>query len=161
MIRQIRGSGFRHTLPAVYWYSAIWVVIVVLTAPILIIGMVVGDIIPPELHSEIWFFLFTRVPIIAVVAIGIAIFTTTRVAGPMIPLMRAFKRVEQGDTDYRIRFRDSDKHLRELELAFNAMMQALSDRAESADDPASTGTPAPSEPPAPTAPVPTSEPALP
>ena len=135
MNRYIRGSGFRHTLPAVFRFSALWVVVVVLIAPVIIVGMILSDLVPPALHGEVWFFLFTRVPIIALVAIGIAIFTTNRLAGPWVHLARAFKDVESGNMDYRIRFRDSDKHLGEVAAGFNRMMVALNERAESRGGP--------------------------
>ncbi len=128
MKRNIRGSGFRHTLPAVFWFSALWVVLVVLIAPVVIAGMILSGLVPPELHGEVWLFLLTRTPIIALVAIGLAIFTTTRVAGPNVLLTRAFKAVELGNMDYRLRFRQSDRHLRKLEAAFNAMMVTMSER---------------------------------
>ena len=135
MKRHIRGGGFRYNLPAVFWFSAVWVVLVVLMAPVVTIAMVLGGLVPPELQGEVWFFLLTRVPIIALVAIGIAIFTTNRLAGPWVYVSRSFKKVEHGDLDYRMRFRRCDKHLREVETAFNAMMVALSERGRSAKGP--------------------------
>ena len=78
----------------------------------------------------VWFFLFTRVPVIALAATGLAIFTTTRVAGPFVQLRRAFEDVTLGDMDRRLRFRRVDKHLQELEMAFNEMMVALLERAD-------------------------------
>ena len=131
MKKHIRGSGFRYTLPAVFWFSAVWVVVVVLMAPVVIVGMILSGLVPPLLHREVWFFLLTRTPIIALVAIGIAIFTTNRLAGPWVHLTRAFKDVEHGDLDYRLRFRQSDTYLQEVETGFNRMMVALSERAES------------------------------
>ncbi len=131
MKRHIRGSGFRHTLPAVFRFSALWVIVVVLTATGIIVGMILSDLVHPALRGEAWFFLATRVPIIALVAVGIGIFTTNRLAGPWVLLTRAFKDVEGGDMDYRIRFRDSDRHLRDVETGFNRMMVALNERAES------------------------------
>ena len=129
--RKIRGSGFKHTLPAVLPYSAVWVFVVVLTAPVITVAMMLGSIVPPSLHGDVWFFLFTRVPVIALAATGLAIFTTTRVAGPLVQLRRAFEDVKRGDMDRRLRFRRVDKHLQELETAFNEMMVALRERADS------------------------------
>ena len=131
MKRYIRGSGFRHTLPAVFRFSALWVFLVVLTPPIVIVGMVLSDLVPPTLQGEVWFFLYTRTPLIALVAIGIAIFTTNRLAGPWIYLARALEKVEHGDMDFRIRFRRLDTHLRDVEAGFNRMMVALNERVES------------------------------
>ena len=131
MKRYIRGSGFRHTLPAVFRFSALWVFLVVLTPPIVIVGMVLSDLVPPTLQGEVLFFLYTRTPLIALVAIGIAIFTTNRLAGPWIYLARALEKVEHADMDFRIRFRRSDTHLRDVEAGFNRMMVALNERVES------------------------------
>ena len=130
MKMKIRGSGFKHTLPAVIPVAGVWVVVLVLTAPVLMISMMTSGIVPASLHGEVWFFLLTRSPIIALTGIGLAIFTTARVAGPMVHLKRAFNDVEGGDMDRRVAFRRSDKHLRELETAFNGMMVALNERAE-------------------------------
>ena len=135
MKSHLRGSGFRHTLPAVFRFSALWVALVVLMAPVLTVGMMMSGIVPPALHGEVWFFLLTRMPIIALVAIGLAIFTTTRVAGPMVNLKRVCEDVKAGDMDRRLSFRKSDEHLRGLETAFNEMMVALSERADSRRSP--------------------------
>ena len=128
--KKLRGSGFRHTLPSVWPYSAVWVVIVVLTAPVITVAMMMGGIVPPSTHTDIWFFLLTRVPVIALAATGLAIITTNRVAGPLVHLRRVFEDVEGGDMDRRLRFRQADKHLRELETAFNGMMAALRERTD-------------------------------
>ena len=130
MSRKIRGSGFKHTLPAVISVAGIWVVVLVLTAPVLVVSMMASGIVPPWLHREVWFFLLTRLPLIALAGIGLAIFTTARVAGPMVQLQRAFNDVEGGDMDRRLEFRRTDKHLRELEGAFNGMMVTLNGRDE-------------------------------
>jgi len=65
---------------------------------------------------------------LALAGIALAILTTTRVAGPMVHLKRVFEDVKGGDMDRRLSFR---KHLRGLETAFNEMMVALSERADS------------------------------
>ena len=63
--RKIRGSGYKHSLPAVLPFSAVWIFVVVVTAPMLTIFMMLGDIVPESSHSDIWFFLLTRTPLIA------------------------------------------------------------------------------------------------
>ena len=70
-------------------------------------------------------------PIVALAGIVLAILTTTRVAGPMVLLKRVFEDVKGGDMDRRLSFRKSDEHLREVERAFDGMMVALSERADS------------------------------
>jgi len=127
----LRGSGFKHTLPAVLRFSAIWVLVVVLTALVIPIAMMMGGIVPPSQHSDVWFVLYTRVPVIALAAMGLAIFTTNRLAGPFVPLKRVFEAVKQGDMDCRLRFRQDEKHLRELEVAFDQMMVTLRERTDS------------------------------
>ena len=131
MNRILRGVGFKQSLPAVWPFSALWIFVVVAAALIIPIGMMMGGIVPPSLRGDAWFFLITRVPILALVVTALAILTTTRVAGPFIPLKRAFEDVKHGDMDRRLRFRQEDKHLRELETGFNEMMVALRDRADS------------------------------
>ncbi len=133
MKSHFRGSGFRHTLPAVFKFSALWVVVVVVMAPVITVVMMLSGTVPPALHGEVWFFLLTRVPIIASVAIGLAIFTTTRVAGPMVHMKRVCEDIKGGDMDRRLSFRQSDDHLRGLETAFNEMMVVLSERQHSVE----------------------------
>ena len=135
--RKIRGSGFKHTLPAVVPFFAPWVVMMVLTAPVITVAMMLGGMVPPSSHTDVWFFLLTRVPLVALAATGLAIFMTARVAGPLVQLRRAFEDVKRGDMDRRLRFRRADNHLRQLETAFDEMMVALSDRADFSQGPGS------------------------
>ena len=127
----IRGSGFRHTLPAVFSFSALWFVVLVLATPILTVSMMMSGLVPPALHREVWFFLLTRMPMIGLAGMALAVLTTTRVAGPMVPLRRAFEDVKHGDMDRRLSFRRTDEHFWGVEMAFNEMMVALSERADS------------------------------
>lgn len=131
MKRKLRGSGYKHTLPWVLPTFAIWVVVLVLTAPILSITMMLSGIVPTYLHSEIWFFLLTRTPAIAVAGIGLAILTSARSAGPLVQLGRALDEVKNGDMDRRLGFRKSDKAFRGIETSFNEMMDVLCERMES------------------------------
>jgi methyl-accepting chemotaxis protein len=132
MKRKLRGSGYKHTLPWVLPTFAIWVVVLVVTAPILSITMMLSGLVPTYLHNEIWFFLLTLTPAIAVAGIGLAILTTARSAGPLVQLGRAFEDVKQGDMDRRLRFRKGDKAYRRIEKSFNGMMVALSERVDGA-----------------------------
>ncbi len=127
----IRGSGFRHTLPAVFKFSALWFTVLVLTAPILTVSMMISGFIPPELHREVWIFLLTRMPIIVLAGILLAVLTTTRVAGPMVLMRRAFEDVKDGNLDRRLYFRETDKHFQGVATAFNEMMVALNEQVDS------------------------------
>ena len=131
MKMRFRGTGFRYSLSSVIPFSAIWVLIVVLTAPIISIGMMAGGLVPEASYGDVWFFLATRVPVLALAATGLAIFTTSRTAGPLVLLERAFEAVKAGDMEHRLKFRNSEKHLKGLELAFNEMMVAIKERDES------------------------------
>ena len=74
----------------------------VMTAPVLTVAMMYSDLVPEYLHGDIWFFLFTRVPLIALAGVGLAIFSTARTAGPMVKLKRVFEDVTRGNMDSRL-----------------------------------------------------------
>ncbi len=131
MSMKFRGSGYKHTLPWVLPTFAIWVVVLVVTAPVLSITMMLSGLVPAYLHSDIWFFLLTRTPAIAAAGIGLAVLMSTRVAGPLIQLGRAFDDIKAGDMDRRLHFRKGDKAYRGLETSFNEMMVVLRERVES------------------------------
>ena len=131
MAMKFRGSGFKHTLASVFPSSAVWVFLVVVTAPIISVGMMAGGLVPESSYGDVWFFLATRVPVLALAAVGLAVFTTNRVAGPLVLMKRGFEAVKEGDMDHRLKFRHSDRHLRDLEVAFNEMMVAIKERGES------------------------------
>ena len=126
----LRGTGFRHTLPAVFSFSALWFIVLMLTPPIVAISLMINGAIPPAAHNDVWFLLLTRMPIVVLAGIGLAILTTTRVAGPMVLLTQAFEDVAQGDLDRRIVLRQVDRHFEGVETAFNEMMVALKERAD-------------------------------
>lgn len=127
---KFRGSGFKHTLASVFPSSAVWVFLVVLTAPIVSIGMMAGGLVPESSYGDVWLFLTTRVPILALAAIGLAVFTTNWIAGPLVLMNRAFGAVKEGNMDHHLKFRQSDRHLRDLEVTFNEMMMAIKERGE-------------------------------
>jgi nitrogen fixation/metabolism regulation signal transduction histidine kinase len=60
--------------------------------------------------------------------VALAIFTTHRLAGPLIALLRAFEEVKGGNLDRPLRFRHTDSHMAHLETAFNEMLAALRQR---------------------------------
>ena len=128
MTSYLRGTGFRYTLRWVFPYFAIWVVVLTLTAPVLTISMMMSGLVPDYLHGDIWFFLFTRVPLIALAGVGLAVFSTARTAGPMVKLKRVFEKVTAGDLDSRLHFRRGDQAYQELETAFNEMMVAVNEQ---------------------------------
>ena len=141
MKMNLRGTGFRHSLPAVFSFSALWFILLVLAPLVMAVTMMSNGTIPPEAHDEVWFFLLTRMPIVVLGGIVLAILTTTRIAGPMVLLTRAFEDVARGDLDRRLTLRQGDGHFRGVETAFNEMMVSLNERVDvhgdrEAEDPA-------------------------
>jgi HAMP domain-containing protein len=126
--RRLRGIGFKHSLRAVFPMTGIWVVVVVLTAPIITISMMAGGLVPPESYPDVWLFLFTRMPLLAFAAIGLAVVSTSRSAGALVKIRRTFEAVQNGDMEARIQLRRGDRHFHEVAEAFNAMMDALNER---------------------------------
>jgi len=126
--KNVRGFGFRYTLAAVPKFTMIWFVTLVLTPPVIIVAMVLGDLVSESSRGQVWFFLVTRMPFILLAAAGLALLTTTRLAGPFVALKRAFEDVKKGDLNRRLKFREGDTHLREIETLFNEMMAAIRER---------------------------------
>jgi hypothetical protein len=58
---------------------------VVLTGPIISVGMMAGGLVPEAMHSDVVFFLFTRMPLLVLAAIGLAIFYDQPGGGTVSP----------------------------------------------------------------------------
>lgn len=133
MARAIRGSGVRYTLPYVFKFLGLWIVVTVLA--VLVFGvtsylLLTQRILGPDQRDLALVILLVQT-IVALAAVAtLAVFTTHRLAGPMIALRRAFEDVKDGDLERQLRFRSSDDHLVELETAFNGMMGSLRKRLE-------------------------------
>ena len=127
--KKLRGIGFKHSLSAVFPMTAIWVVVVVLTAPVMTGAMIMGGLVPESSYPDVWIFLLTRVPLLAVAAIGLAVFTTSRSVGALVRMKRTFEEIRDGDMDARMSsFRRGDRHFSDAAQSFNAMMDALQER---------------------------------
>ena len=63
-------------------------------------------------------------------AIGLAVFTTNWVVGPLVLMHRAFEAVKEGNMDHRLKFRQSDRHLGDLEVTFSEIIVATKERGE-------------------------------
>ena len=68
----------------------------------------------------------TTLAILAVILL--AVFSTHRLAGPLVGIRRAMEDVKAGDLNRQLRFRSSDPHLDEIEVAFNEMMESIRQR---------------------------------
>lgn len=133
MARAIRGSGVRYTLPYVFKFLGLWLVVTVLAVLVFSITsylLLTERLLGPDQRGLANLILLVQT-IVALAAVAVlAVFTTHRLAGPMIALRRAFEDVQAGDLERQLRFRRSDDHLQELETAFNDMMASLRKRLE-------------------------------
>ncbi len=133
MARAFRGSGVRFTLPYVFKFLGLWIVVTILA--VLVFGvssylLLTQRVLGPDQRDLAMVILLAQT-IVALAGIAIlAVFTTHRLAGPMIALRRAFEDVKDGDLERELRFRRADSHLLELEAAFNEMMGSLRKRLE-------------------------------
>jgi nitrogen fixation/metabolism regulation signal transduction histidine kinase len=126
----MRGTGFKFALPYVLRYSWVWIVVVVAAVPVFSVAsyILTAGLLTEDAQGHLWTVVLTRTPLIALAVVVLAVFTTQRLAGPFVALKRAFEDVKSGDLDRRLRFRRSDAHLRDVENAFNDMMDALQQR---------------------------------
>lgn len=139
MARAFRGSGVRFTLPFVFRFLGLWMAVTVLIVLVFSVTsyLLLADRLAVQGREGLALGLLiaqTVVTVLAVAALGI--FTTHRLAGPIIALQRAFDDVRQGDLDRRLRFRQADDHLRGVETAFNEMVDTLKTRIEGKPAPA-------------------------
>jgi nitrogen fixation/metabolism regulation signal transduction histidine kinase len=79
-------------------------------------------------HEHLTVVLAAQTVLTLLALFGLAVFTTHRLAGPLIALRRAMDEVKAGNLDKGLQFRRSDPHLHELETSFNEMLAALRER---------------------------------
>jgi nitrogen fixation/metabolism regulation signal transduction histidine kinase len=128
MVKNLRGSGVRHTAPMVGRFAGLWLLVTLAAVAVASVtsylalqtrggargadGSMLGALL-----------LQTALTVGAVAAL--AVFTTHRLAGPWIAVRRALEGVRDGDLETQLRIRSVDPHLREIERAFNEMTDAL------------------------------------
>jgi len=131
-IQQVRGSGVRLTLPYVLRFSGLW--LVVTTIAVLVFALTsylsLADRLTEAGRQRLLLVLGLQTLFVILAVAALAVFTTHRLAGPMIALRRAFEDVRDGKLDRTLRFRRSDPHLGEVENAFNEMMVAVQKQVE-------------------------------
>ncbi len=131
-LQKVRGAGVRFTLPYVLRFSGVW--IFVTTAVAIVFGVTSYLVTFHQLNEAARRHLITVLTIQTALMIGavvlLAVFSTHRLAGPMIAMRRALEDVKKGDLSRQLRFRRSDPHLEEIEVAFNEMTTALRERME-------------------------------
>ncbi len=123
----VRGTGVRFTLRYVPRFAGLWLFVCVLTLIVFALTSYLGLInsLGEEGRSRLLLVLTLQTLCVILGMVGLAIFTTHRLAGPLIALQRAFADVKAGDLDRRLHFRKSDSHVADLEREFNAMMDSV------------------------------------
>ena len=136
-LSEIRGSGVRFTLPYMFRFSGLW--LLVTTLAMVLFGVACYFVASPglteESRSHLAIVLALQTVFVIAAVFALAVFTTHRLAGPYVALQRALNEIGKGNLDQPLRFRGTDIHLRELEASFNAMRAALRGRLPGADGP--------------------------
>jgi nitrogen fixation/metabolism regulation signal transduction histidine kinase len=129
-MQQVRGSGVRLTLPYVFRFSGLWLVVTVLAVLVFALTsyLALFDRLTEAGRSRLLMVLSLQTLFVVLAVIALAIFTTHRLAGPVIAIRRALEDVRDGKLDRVLRFRRTDPHLGEIETAFNEMTAALRER---------------------------------
>ena len=136
-LKEIRGSGVRHTLPYVLPFSGLWLVVTI--AAMLVFGVTcylvasASPLLDDAARNRLALVLAAQTLFLILAVVALAVFTTHRLAGPYVALIRAFEAVKSGDLERPLHFRASDVHLREVEVAFDEMKAALRERLEKQD----------------------------
>jgi nitrogen fixation/metabolism regulation signal transduction histidine kinase len=129
-LQGVRGTGVRHTLRYVPRFTGLWLVVCVATLVVFALTSYLGlaDRIGEEGRSHLLLVLTIQTVCVIVGMAALAIFTTHRLAGPIVALLRACGEVKAGQYDRPLRFRQNDRHLADLENAFNEMVEAVKKR---------------------------------
>jgi methyl-accepting chemotaxis protein len=129
-IRQIRGSGVSFTLPYVLRFSGLWLAVSVLTLAVFSVAsyLLLLDRADGAGRDGLVVVLALQTLGVLVALIALAVFTTHRLAGPLVEIRRALEEVEAGHLDRELRFRREDEHLRAIETSFNGMLASLRQR---------------------------------
>lgn len=129
-LQQVRGSGVRFTLPYFVRFSGMWVLVTSLVAVVFGVTsyLAMFDQLSEEASRRLLIVLSIQTVLVVLAVILLAVFSTHRLAGPLIGLKRAMEDVKAGNLDRQLRFRRSDPHLDEISNAFNEMVTALRDR---------------------------------
>jgi len=126
-LQQVRGSGVRLTLPYVLRFSGLW--LVVTTLAVLVFAatsyLSLSDRLTEAGRSRLLLVLGLQTLFVILAVVALAIFTTHRLAGPLIAIRRACEDVRDGKLDRTLQFRRSDPHLGEVEAAFGEMVISL------------------------------------
>ncbi len=116
-LQQVRGSGIRLTLPYVLRFSGMWLLVSVLILLVFSVTCYTALFLraPSESRDTLILVLTVQTVFVLLALVALAIFSTHRLAGPIVAMRRACDEVKAGNLDRPLRFRRSDPHLFELE----------------------------------------------
>lgn len=140
-LQGVRGTGVRLTLRYVPRFTGLWLVVCVLTLLVFALTSYLGLVnnLGEAGRSRLLLVLTLQTLCVILGMVALAIFTTHRLAGPLIALLRAFEDVKGGDLDRQLRFRKSDSHVAGLERGFNEMMDSIRRRVDGERAPGAPG----------------------
>ena len=126
-LQQVRGTGIRFTLPYVLRFSGMWILLTVVVVIVFAITsyLVMFDRLSADARGDLILVLAVQTTLAVLAVVLLAVFSTHRLAGPLIGIRRAMEDVKAGDLNRQLRFRTSDPHLEEIEVAFNEMMASI------------------------------------
>jgi methyl-accepting chemotaxis protein len=129
-LRQVRGSGVRFTLPYVLRISGLWLAVSVLIFLLFSVTCYLLLLDRPAPADKGYLILVLGLQTLGVLAalLALAVFTTHRIAGPLVAFRRAMEEVRAGKLDTQLRLRGGDIHLRDLEESFNGMLESIRQR---------------------------------
>lgn len=135
-LQQVRGTGVRFTLPYVLRFSGVWILLTTVVVIVFAITsyLVMFDRLSEDARGDLILVLTIQTALAILAVILLAVFSTHRLAGPLVGIRRAMEDVKAGDLNRRLQFRRSDPHLEEIETAFNEMMESI--RARTGNPPA-------------------------
>jgi methyl-accepting chemotaxis protein len=133
-LKEIRGFGVRLTLPYVLPFSGLWLVVTIVAMVVFAVTCYLAATASPlfddAARTRLALVLSAQTLFLIAAVFALAVFTTHRLAGPYVALIRAFEAVKNGDLERRLHFRRSDIHLRDVEISFAEMMAAVRERLE-------------------------------
>jgi nitrate/nitrite-specific signal transduction histidine kinase len=129
-VKKVRGSGVRLTLPYIVRFSALWLVVTSLAILVLAFSLylALAERMSEGGQHRLMLVLGLQTLLLLIAVFALAIFTTHRLAGPLIAIRRALADVRDGKLEGNLRFRSVDPHLSDIADTFNEMVAALKSR---------------------------------
>jgi len=143
MGKKWRGSGVRHTIPFVGRFAGLWLIVSV-AAVVVAAGsayMIFAERFEVDKATPFVHALELQTGLTILALVGLAVFTTHRLAGPWIAMRRGCEAVRDGNLAFKLRIRANDVQIKNVERVFNEMMDALNGKPPAAAPPEPTPTP--------------------